>query len=251
MQCSEAFELLCGHLDHENTPQEEAALQAHLQSCAGCRALLRQLEENDAALAHLHREAPPQLLTGVMERLKNPEPEKKRKKWHFHFTAIAAAAALVLLIGTGAISIFDQGTKYAGEEYAAADAADPAEAGQGEAEFSVESSDTTKEQKSDSLQLGAYTPPNADVAASEEKADYQAMADREGCDILVLHDGSAAQLPQLQNPEKMEDGSMRCTLAAEELGSVLDSLDPDTYEYFPCSTGQENPVIVLFPAGGA
>lgn len=252
MQCTEAFELLCGHLDHENTPQEEAALQAHLQDCADCRQLLQQLEENDAALSGLRQEAPPQLLKGVMEQIKNPNPEpvKKPKKLQFRFTAIAAAAVLVLLIGTGTIPLFNQ--EYKGDAYdqaaSAAEEAAPADGTQQpEAAFQAGGS-LTDTQAADSAQFGTDASP---VTKPESQMDYQAMADQEGCDILVLYDRAAAQLPQLQDlpAQQLEDGATRYTLARTQLDSLLDALEPDAYAYFSCSTAQDKPVTVLLPAG--
>ena len=45
MNCEEALVLISGHLDHENTAEEEAQLQRHLEACAACRSLLDTLRE--------------------------------------------------------------------------------------------------------------------------------------------------------------------------------------------------------------
>lgn len=50
MNCYEILPLLSGHIDQMNTAQEETALQEHLSSCPECRALLAQMEQNDALL---------------------------------------------------------------------------------------------------------------------------------------------------------------------------------------------------------
>lgn len=112
MNCEEALALISSHIDGEATQEEETLLQAHLETCASCREILRAYEEINREMADLTSEPPGELISGVMERITEQPAEKKRSR-RFMFgsgTAIAAAAAvLVLLIGTGKIPDFRQG----------------------------------------------------------------------------------------------------------------------------------------------
>ena len=50
MNCNDYLPLLSGHLDGENSPEEEQRLQAHLAQCANCRARLQAFEHGDRLL---------------------------------------------------------------------------------------------------------------------------------------------------------------------------------------------------------
>ena len=50
MNCNDYLPLLSGHLDGENSPEEEQRLQAHLAQCANCRARLQAFERGDRLL---------------------------------------------------------------------------------------------------------------------------------------------------------------------------------------------------------
>lgn len=102
MNCEEALELLSGHLDGANTQEEETQLQAHLASCPACRAILEAYEAVDSGLASLQAEPPAELVSGVMEAVRQ-ESSTAKKIRRFPTRGIAAtavAAALLLVIGT-------------------------------------------------------------------------------------------------------------------------------------------------------
>lgn len=106
MNCEQALILLSGHLDGQNTQEEELVLQAHLEVCAECRALLDTFTAVDQGVAALEAEPPAALLSGVMERIKSAPPMGAQPKKHRFFfgpgTAVAAVAAVLLLVlGTG------------------------------------------------------------------------------------------------------------------------------------------------------
>lgn len=106
MECSEALSLLSGHIDGENTEQEEAALQAHLAECADCRALLKAYEDIDSNVAELNVPAPENLVSSVMEKISTPAKAKTRSPWrNLGMSAGLVAAVLVLLIGTKTIKL--------------------------------------------------------------------------------------------------------------------------------------------------
>lgn len=106
MNCEEALLLISGHLDDMNTPEEEAALQAHLAVCGHCREVLSVFRENDKKIAAAKEPAPKTLCGNVMAQIKGEEKKKTRHRW----SGLAVAAALVLAIGIAAVrpSVADQ-----------------------------------------------------------------------------------------------------------------------------------------------
>lgn len=99
MKCEDVLLLISGHLDGENTLEEEQLLQAHLCSCEDCRNVLRAFEEVDAGLAELKESAPDGLRGDIMAQIKKETSKKKRRPWY----GLAVAAALTLVIGVSAI----------------------------------------------------------------------------------------------------------------------------------------------------
>lgn len=103
MTCDEALELISGHIDQENTPEEEALLQAHLQTCAQCREVLQAFIDMEGGISCLE-EPPADLRERVMEAIhaEAPAPKKKHaKRWG----SLAIAAALVAVIGISTIGL--------------------------------------------------------------------------------------------------------------------------------------------------
>ena len=98
MNCENALELMNRELDEALTPEESAALQAHLDSCPDCRETRRQLHELDALLQESELEPPAALHDGVMQAIRQEKKQRSRRAW-VPAAAIAAAAALVLLAG--------------------------------------------------------------------------------------------------------------------------------------------------------
>ena len=98
MNCENALELMNRELDEALTPEEAAALQAHLDACPDCRETRRQLHELDALLQESELEPPAALHDGVMQTIRQEKKQRSRRAW-VPAAAIAAAAALVLLAG--------------------------------------------------------------------------------------------------------------------------------------------------------
>lgn len=107
MECSEALILLSGHLDGQNSPQQEAALQAHLDHCPDCRKILLDYEDTDRRLAALNAPVPENLSSSVMANIRAvPVKKKTHRPWIGIGTATGlVAAVLVLLIGTNMIKL--------------------------------------------------------------------------------------------------------------------------------------------------
>lgn len=98
MSCEEALVLLSGHIDEYNTPEEEAALQAHLAQCEGCRQLLHELMQAERVLGSMKEMAPADLCDGVMAQIRKETRKSARRRW----SSLAVAAVLALVIGAAA-----------------------------------------------------------------------------------------------------------------------------------------------------
>lgn len=107
MECSDALILISGHIDNQNTPQEEAALQAHLTVCPDCRRVLEAYESINSGVSELRVPAPEALSGAVMSRIRAEQPKKKKPSpWlSIGTSAGLVAAVLVLLIGTKTIKL--------------------------------------------------------------------------------------------------------------------------------------------------
>lgn len=101
MTCEEAWILINGHLDQENTPAEEAQLQEHLEHCSQCREWMEVMEGCDEAIRSLEAEPPADLCANVMEAIRQEKP-KKRHPWT-RWAGGAVAAALLLAVGLSRI----------------------------------------------------------------------------------------------------------------------------------------------------
>lgn len=102
MECQDALILISGHVDQVNTPEEEAALQAHLAACPECSRLLEIYEKMDETLA-TEVPVPEGFTEAVMEKLPK---RRKRFLWGIPLGAAAglAAAGLVLVLGLNVIN---------------------------------------------------------------------------------------------------------------------------------------------------
>lgn len=99
MKCEDVLLLISGHMDGENTAEEERLLQEHLEKCEQCREVLRALTAQDFVLTSLEEEPPSGFCDRVMEAVKAEQKTKRNRKW---WPMLAAAAAVALIIGLGA-----------------------------------------------------------------------------------------------------------------------------------------------------
>lgn len=165
MNCEEALILISGHIDGQNTAEEEASLRAHLETCASCCDMLRAYEELDSGIAALEAEPPRELIPRVMERITEQPTEQKHKRRFFFGggTAIAAVAAvLLLLISTGKLPDF-QKSKTATARTTQSDAADEESAPKAAAEIPM--SDSALDTPYSAEENGAANTPS-DAAES-------------------------------------------------------------------------------------
>ena len=116
MSCEDFVLLISGHLDNENTPEQEAQLRAHLQTCPDCRRLLTAWQTLEPRVQALAEPAPEGLKQSVMDRIAAQSgPRLVRPAKRFRLNAGAklglAAACLILLVGVGAVSLPKLGSK--------------------------------------------------------------------------------------------------------------------------------------------
>lgn len=109
MNCEEYLLLISGHLDGANSELEERCLQEHLQTCPSCRALLAQMEENDALLKRSAAVPPADLTDRIMREVRKEKQAaaSRKKRWIPVAASGLAAAALLGLVVWGGLPFFN------------------------------------------------------------------------------------------------------------------------------------------------
>lgn len=219
MTCEEALLLLSGHLDHENTPEEEIALQAHLSDCGTCRRVLQELTAMEQELTEL--ETPPEDLTENVMKMITEEAAKGKKRRTYRWAGLITAAALALAIGVGTLGLPGEAAQTTGNVPAPACMVQPAVAS-APAEFALED---------DGIAVQSETEPDA-----------QALADSRQADIAVLRQ----TVPELEGCpyETLEDGSLLYTLPEND-GAVELSRLYGAELYRPADGGAQNGALAL------
>lgn len=171
--CDEKIqELISGHLDGCNTPEQEAILHEHLATCPACNQKMKDYQKMQKTMKSLERETPESLSSSVMDAITNDDSPKPKplKKLPFRYgTAIAAVAAVVVLvISSGKFGLPTSGT-----------AAIHAQTTQ---------ADTVQEEtiQHPALADATITAPKATAEALYANIDCQALAQAQGCIVGVL-----------------------------------------------------------------
>ena len=198
MNCAEALELLSGHVDAVNTPEEEAQLQAHLASCPACRAILTAYEEADRGLSALQTEPPAALVQGVMNAIRSETAAgKKVRRFPLRgFAATAVAAALLLAVGITYLPRLTS-TEHAAVPDAAVYTAD-ASAG----DSSALSKALLPEEAA-----GTDEEPSADTAADPQAMDPAAAADAESVTVPTQTEPMTITAQATDGQDSAETGS--------------------------------------------
>lgn len=205
MTCEEALLLMSGHLDHANTPEEEAQLRCHLEICADCRQLLETFRKNDEALRAMEAKPPVALKDDIMAAIRQEARPKKsahRRGW----AAVAVAAALTIVVGTG---VWKQSASVPH-----ADVEVTAEKGRSAAD-SVETREASDE-------IAVYAAPM--MADTQMEPQGQRLADEYGAAVAVLHELRAVDIPELAAvcvPAQSVDDGMLYTLESADAAETL------------------------------
>ncbi len=194
MNCEQVFEQLSALLDGELNAEERAQLQAHLDGCPRCRALLEELRQTDAAMADLRQPPPADFAQGVLDRIgQNAARTKQKKRFRLAGTCAAAAAVLGLVIGVGLRNLLREQPSGAPSvkagEFAEADSAMPA----------------------------AEAPQTATMAAGSHLGETFAAQDISGGESLVLYGVTAPELTEQELVWRQADVADPWTFL-EELG---------------------------------
>ena len=220
MTCEEALVLLSGHLDHENTAEEEAQLQQHLAACPACRQLLAAFEAVDADLLSLEEEPPADLHANVMQAIRQETAGRKRRR--SMWAGLAVAAALTVVIGATALRSAGQGSAASAPQTAmlrtAAAEEVPASAEPAAAETTLEKETVLEEERileDSDLDRAVVGGPMLFAAAPSEEAapdsewmdcDPQELANQRGADVLVT--GELLPEMELCPCETLENGAL-------------------------------------------
>lgn len=95
-------------LDGEITPEEEAVLAEHLDSCEECRVTMEELERTVTMFENIGTiQAPSGFVDGVAARLPQRKVQKGPKKWLRQHPIMAAAALFLILMSASFFSSFE------------------------------------------------------------------------------------------------------------------------------------------------
>ena len=269
MTCEDALALLSGHLDGENTQEEEQALLAHLEVCDECRALLEAFEEADAGVLALEAEPPRELRRQIMEKVRreSARPKKRVKLWAV--PTVAAAAVVAILLGTGILSqpqlqfaadssanttasfARAETTMDTASAFTAADAASEAPALEEEMlepEMAMASDEAASSEETDAaVQADTTTETTAEsaelpVEAVDSTSVAQEIVQTRQARVIVL----SAMEPSFAayTQEFLEDGSVLVTLRDAAAWEQLQAAYPDAPVFEPVS-GQAEQYFAL------
>ena len=104
MNCDEYLPLISAHLDGANSEIEERRLQEHLYTCEACRALLSQMEQNDALLKSSAAVPPADLTERIMREVRKEQKASssgKKRIISMVTSGLAVAALFGLVIWRG------------------------------------------------------------------------------------------------------------------------------------------------------
>ena len=181
--CKPYEDLLSAQLDEALTAQEQADLNAHLETCPQCRKYAQDLQTLHASLLAMAADPPDWMTGSIMEDLKEvpfspAQPKQARKARRWAPLACAAVLALVLLGGApmlfGGSSSSDTAAAE-GVEQSAADSASPGEGSGVTEEIVTEKNENAKEDSSEDMAPKASAESSA---ALTQKAALAALEDQ-------------------------------------------------------------------------
>ena len=216
--CDEKIqELISGHLDGCNTPEQEAFLHEHLATCPACNQKMKDYKKMQETIESLEKEAPASLSSNVMDAVAKddlPKPKPFKKLPFRYGTAIAAvAAALVLVIGSGKFGLPSSGT-------AAIHPQNP--------ETEAVEEESTEHR---TLEDAAITAPEVTAAdALPANVDCQALAQAQGCIVGVLYGEAPEELAEAEYLAL--SGGRQYAIPQEQLLELSQSF-PEMQLYYP------------------
>lgn len=213
MNCDQALEAISAKLDHALTPEQQSALEAHLESCPSCRSVYQALAEIDGMLPQTQLEPPAALHDSVMRTIRAEQRKAARRRW-VPAAVIGTAAAAALIFGS--LGLIDM----------------PG--------FSADHRSTASlHEVVDTL----FPAAQSDEHTSEAAAQY---AQAHSCAVLAVWDCTA--LPELGTPgETLSDGGVLYPVDAQTWQDILarhqDSYPMETY----IPDAPDSSAVVLYP----
>ena len=270
--CERALDLIGLRLDGPLSPEEQRKLDAHLEQCPACRAAARELEELEGALVQLGEcDPPPQLVSGVMERVRaDSAPAKVVPLWKrpAFRGALGMAACAALCIGllpqmaglsSGGGNSTGAAPASASESQAASStpaAGAYAAGGESSPSTEVRSSNAGRPEAEDTAPMEAESPASiAPFSLQEQGAgapeDFSALAPALSEDLAGQLGQSPGRLLLFSTiPEELEDRDWQETdgfrwtaLEAEGDHSLLDALTAQAAALW--ESGAEGPAVAL------
>ena len=232
--CERALDLIGLRLDGPLSPEEQRELDAHLEQCPACRAAARELEELEGALVQLGEcDPPPQLVSGVMERVRaDSAPAKVVPLWKrpAFRGALGMAACAALCIGllpqmaglsSGGGNSTGAAPASASESQAASStpaAGAYAAGGESSPSAEVRSSNAGRPEAEDTAPMEAESPASIDPFSLQEQGagapeDFSALAPALSEDLAGQLGQSPGRLLLFSTiPEELEDRDGRLSL---------------------------------------
>ena len=174
MTCEEARLQLSAYLDGELSEPEAKRMEAHLNQCEDCSALLEAYKAIDEGVMDLTEPIPEGFAQRVMDNLPKQEKPKRRRFAYGGFTAVAAVAAvLVLAIAAGKLKLPNMGASSSSSDmfaYSTQAASEPAMQAAITEETAEETETMTAEQAAPAAMVPTAMPRQGDQdipAASE------------------------------------------------------------------------------------
>ena len=222
--CEDFAALLDLYADGELSPEEMARVQAHLDTCPGCRAYVDDALAIRAAFPDAEEtEVPDGFCDGVMAVIRaEAAPQRKRKApWFKVVLPLAACLAIVVLVQNRPMESFS----------ATADTAAPASLELAETEEAAEEPAVAADAASGALEARDSAPPEASEEPSEKKQTGSTSSETQ--DAPVAYTTSTSEAPSApasfaaQAPAAESISYLAVlTVAEDDVGSLLDGFTP-------------------------
>ena len=238
--CEYYQELMSRLLDDDLTPEEDAALRAHMGTCPDCGRVYDALcRVDDAVRTGAAVEPPATLARSVMDRIAahsrpaappQPAPSHRLRSWR----KLAAAACFVVLVAAGAVTgVFSRGARIAGGGDAASylpaaqdDAAivqlPQADAGRAADSTAKSAPDSPAENASESIPESALSGASSAAVAGESAADAGSTEDQAPAEA----GGESGIMAIMEPPAAQADGAVALPVTDGEgqtVGCVADT----------------------------
>ena len=252
--CDEFAALLDLYVDGELSPEEMARVQAHLDTCPGCRAYVDHALAIRAAFPDVaETEVPEGFADGVMAVIRaEAAPQRKRKApWLKAVLPLAACLAIVVLVQNRPMESFST----------TADTAAPASLEIAETEEAAEEPAVAADAASGALEARDSAPPEASEEPSEKKQTGSTSSETQ--DAPVAYTTSTSEAPSApasfaaQAPAAESISYLAVlTVAEDDVGSLLDGFTPmeettETVQYELSAADYEALLTALSEVGAA